>query len=648
MLLALLTLLMASLGLTPASAVAPVPLLVPADVETAAVAHSGDAADDPAIWVSPSDPAASLILGNDKRGALETYNLDGSLHQRITTAISSWGNVDVRQRVAVGARVLDVVVAYNGGLRMFTVDAATRMLAPVTDSASGTIPTKGGEGLCLYDSPATGDLSAFVITRPGHLRQFRIHDEDGNGLLGATLVREFDIGSESEGCVADEATGALYVSEESVALWHYGAEPDAGTARTAVDRVQPDGHQSHDIEGVTVAGLADGTGYVIASAQNAADPSHSYFTVYDRRTNAYRTSFRVGRGATADSCERTDGVAAYAGDLGPAFPYGVFVCQDNSNTAPGAGYQDFKLVRLEKVVDVPAGDGNISPSASFSADCSGPTCSFDGGDSADTDGSVVGWTWDFGDGTTGSGPAVSHTYATSRSWTVTLTVSDDDGATGSTSRVVSPTSQGVSFVGAASANGNNLRHAVRIPPSVQAGDALLLFFAGNTDIRTISGPAGWTLLRQAETKGAVGRLWQRVATSPDAGSTVTVTASGRVKADLTVVAYRGMKTEPVGDSAVALDVSAKTSHTTPNVSIGPSGGWLLSYWAGTSSTATSWTLPAGQTRRSATTGTGSGYISATLADTGAALEPGPAGGLTATSDGVSSRTVMFSVALAAD
>lgn len=47
----------------------------------------------------------------------------------------------------------------------------------------------------------------------------------------------------------------------------------------------------------------------------------------------------------------TDGIAAYSGDLGPAFPHGIFVCQDNTNTLPGnVGNQNFKFVPLERVV----------------------------------------------------------------------------------------------------------------------------------------------------------------------------------------------------------------------------------------------------------------------------------------------------------
>ncbi len=76
--------------------------------------------------------------------------------------------------------------------------------------------------------------------------------------------------------------------------------------------------------------------------------------MYDRQTNDYLSSVKIGRGTYADACERTDGIAAYAGNLAPNFPQGLFVCQDNGNRRPGtAGNQDFKFTRLEKVVSLP-------------------------------------------------------------------------------------------------------------------------------------------------------------------------------------------------------------------------------------------------------------------------------------------------------
>ena len=62
---------------------------------------------------------------------------------------------------------------------------------------------------------------------------------------------------------------------------------------------------------------------------------------------------------------------------------------------------------------------------------------FGGGASFDIDGTVTSYQWDFGDGATAAGPAVSHAYAAPGTYTATLTVTDDLGATGSDTAVVS-------------------------------------------------------------------------------------------------------------------------------------------------------------------------------------------------------------------
>ncbi|WP_375424602.1 PKD domain-containing protein [uncultured Friedmanniella sp.] len=82
---------------------------------------------------------------------------------------------------------------------------------------------------------------------------------------------------------------------------------------------------------------------------------------------------------------------------------------------------------------------NVAPTASFTAASTGLSATLDASSSSDTDGTIAGYAWTFGDGTTGTGVNPTHTYATAGSYTVGLTVTDNSGATGSTSKAVSVT-----------------------------------------------------------------------------------------------------------------------------------------------------------------------------------------------------------------
>ena len=83
---------------------------------------------------------------------------------------------------------------------------------------------------------------------------------------------------------------------------------------------------------------------------------------------------------------------------------------------------------------------NIFPTANFTYSPSNPkvgeSVKFNASSSYDPDGTIVKYSWDFGDTTSGMGKIVTHPYSTSGDKTVTLTVTDDDGATASTSSIV--------------------------------------------------------------------------------------------------------------------------------------------------------------------------------------------------------------------
>ena len=103
--------------------------------------------------------------------------------------------------------------------------------------------------------------------------------------------------------------------------------------------------------------------------------------------------------------------------------------------------------RLARRPDVPGeddggngggGDTNQDPSARFNVSPESPTVdeTVEFTDASTDDGMITAWDWDFGDGTTATGDNVSHVYTAADDYTVSLTVTDDEGATDTSTQTV--------------------------------------------------------------------------------------------------------------------------------------------------------------------------------------------------------------------
>ncbi len=314
---------------------------VHATVETEPVPHGGDAADDPAIWIHPSDASLSTIIGTDKQGGLAVYDLTGKQLQYVADGLMD--NVDLRAGFNLAGQMVTLVTAgdrRDNSIAIYKVNAQTRQLENVAASK-----VKHGVtvyGACMYSSKKTGKTYYFATSKSGEVEQFELAD-NGQGKVDAKSVRRFKVGGVVEGCVADDEFGHFYVSEEPVGIWKYSAEPDGGDTRTQVGKVG-DGHLHADVEGLAIAYGPNGTGHLIASSQG----NHSYIVYKREGNNEFVKKFRIGDGAI-DGAEETDGIDVTTANLGGKFPKGVFVVQDGFNDK-GSKNQNFKLVPFDAII----------------------------------------------------------------------------------------------------------------------------------------------------------------------------------------------------------------------------------------------------------------------------------------------------------
>lgn len=315
---------------------------VQARLETPSVGTAGqDAADDPAIWASATPVriggvmTPGFVAGTDKKAGLYIYGLDGKILQFLPEGLLN--NVDVVEGLSVAGRPQVVLGASDRtpgktGISLYLFDPAGQ-----GDNAVrpwGQIATDVVEpyGFCFARRGA--EVHAVLVGHEGELRQF-ILTVGADGQPVSREVRRAEIGSISEGCAADEASGSLFIGEENVGLWRYDLDPATGDRRTLIQPIAP-GVIVADLEGLTV--LHDGQArYLIGSSQG-----DSTFPVWriDGPAPELKGRFVVTDGAV-DGITGTDGLDALGGPVGEAFPEGVIVIQDDVNDV---GTQNFKYI----------------------------------------------------------------------------------------------------------------------------------------------------------------------------------------------------------------------------------------------------------------------------------------------------------------
>lgn len=312
--------------------------VVTPSVETTSVSSTEDAADDPAIWIHPSDPELSLILGTNKQKGLEVYNLDGARVQSLD--VGNLNNVDLRQEVSWGESTIDIAVATNrstNSLSVFSIDRESGQVEHLTDeSIALDLPTP--YGVCLFKSEDS--LFAFVNDKNGTFEQWELKPDGAS-----RKARSFSVDSQPEGCVADDVTETLYYGEEEFGVWKRDAGPKSNSDAVLVVSIA-DSALVADVEGMSIYRVDEKEGFLVVSSQG--DSSFAVFKL--NGDNPYFGSFQIGdsREKGIDGVSGTDGIDIANANFSADFPLGILVVQDDENSTP-AENQNFKLIDWRNV-----------------------------------------------------------------------------------------------------------------------------------------------------------------------------------------------------------------------------------------------------------------------------------------------------------
>ena len=323
-----------------AAATGPTLPVVMASVQTVPVAQAGDAADDPSIWIHPSDPTASMVLATDKKRGLAVYDLQGRELQFLP--VGRINNVDLRQDVRIGNERIDLAAATQRdehGIVLFAIGADRR----VTELARLPLGYKEIYGLCMRRT-AQGEAEVIANDKDGRFLQLRI-ERDAGGAITARRLREFRVASQPEGCVTDETSNTLFVGEERRGVWALSADPADAQASDRRLVLPVGGPLRADVEGLAIYRAA-GQAYLVVSSQG----NDSYVVLDAAAPYRVRGAFRIGINVEAgiDGASETDGLDVTATPLGPGFPRGLLVVQDGRKRLP-EGPQNFKYVSWEDV-----------------------------------------------------------------------------------------------------------------------------------------------------------------------------------------------------------------------------------------------------------------------------------------------------------
>ncbi len=226
-------------------------------------------------------------------------------------------------------------------------------------------------------------------------------------------------------CVA--CHGTVPVQAENVAPPYYGrADVLGGAGDPCADNLDNDGDGFRDGEDSDCA----------APNQPPVAVDDSYVTDEDVTLSVPAPGV-LGNDSDADGDALTavldspaaNGVVTLAADGSFTYvPNADYFGPDSFTYVANDGQADSNVATVSLTVNAVNDPPVADPDGPYTGSVGVPV-TFDGSASSDIDGTIVSYMWDFGDGNTGTGIAPSHTYGAAGLYTVSLTVTDDGGAT---------------------------------------------------------------------------------------------------------------------------------------------------------------------------------------------------------------------------
>ncbi|MBW8191863.1 phytase [Neiella marina] len=310
---------------------------VKASYQTPPAKQTGDAMDDPAIWLNPLRPAMSLVLGTHKKHGLYVYDLQGRKLQVLADGMLN--NVDVRSFAEPIGDYYGLAVASrrdDNTVLLYGINAERQ----VTQLARFDTPLNKIYGICM--GQLDDQLVMFPNDKDGRVLHYQLNANDDGQQWQASLVQTLTLDSQPEGCVVDDVRQQLFVGEEDVGIWMAQLN-ESNPQWQAIATI--DEHLHADVEGIAIArGEPD---ILVASSQG----NDSYVLFQAVFPYQYLGRFRVGLNAAKglDGSSETDGLDVLTTPLNTDFPAGLLVVQDGRNLMPDQA-QNFKLVSWTEVL----------------------------------------------------------------------------------------------------------------------------------------------------------------------------------------------------------------------------------------------------------------------------------------------------------